>query len=58
MKVLHQTNKDLEFKFAKEFEAHKRTQMANMVDKTKTIILWNRLWDAQKFSAKDGSPNY
>jgi hypothetical protein len=26
MKVLHQTNKDLEIKFAKEFEAHKRTQ--------------------------------
>jgi hypothetical protein len=39
MKVLHQTNKVLELKFAKEFEAHKRTQMAKMVDKTKTIIL-------------------
>jgi hypothetical protein len=37
--VLHQINKDLEFKFAKELEAHKRTQMAKMVDKTKTIIL-------------------
>jgi hypothetical protein len=47
MKVLHQIDKDLELKFAKEFEAHKRTQMAKIVDKTKTIILWSRLWDAQ-----------
>lgn len=37
MKVLHQTNNDLEFKFAKEFEAHKRHKWPIWLTKPKLL---------------------